>query len=71
LRQINRAAQLGPEKYAAMHMVRAHAYLGLKDYQQAVAELEQVILANPSGTESAQARQTLGQVKAFMASKPN
>ncbi len=67
LRQINRAAQLTPGKYPAMHMVRAHALLGLKDYQQAVAELEQVIVANPSGAESEQARQTLGQVKAFMA----
>ena len=69
LRQINRAAELGPQKYPAIHMVRAHALLGLKDYQQAVAELEQVIVADPSGADSAQARQTLGQVKAFMASK--
>jgi tetratricopeptide (TPR) repeat protein len=69
LRQINRAAELGPQKYPAMHLVRAHAFLGLKDYQQAVAELEQVIVTDPSGAESAQARETLGQVKAFMASK--
>ncbi|MGZ4835567.1 MAG: tetratricopeptide repeat protein [Terriglobales bacterium] len=66
LRQIDKAAQLCPQKYAAIHMVRAHALLGMKDYNQAVAELEQFIVADPGNSESAKARETLGQVKALM-----
>lgn len=66
LRQIDKAAQLCPQKYAAIHMVRAHALLGLKDYNQAVAELEQFIVADPGNSDTAKARETLGQVKALM-----
>ncbi|MGI9102156.1 MAG: tetratricopeptide repeat protein [Terriglobales bacterium] len=67
LRQVNRAAELAPQTYAAIHVVRAHALLGLKDYTAAVSELEQYLGSNPQGPDSAQARQTLDQVRAFMA----
>ncbi|MGZ4826269.1 MAG: hypothetical protein ACXVY9_02820, partial [Terriglobales bacterium] len=66
LRQINKAAQMAPPNYSAIHLVRAHALLGVKDYNQAVAELEQFIVADPGNSESAKARETLGQVKALM-----
>jgi hypothetical protein len=54
-------------KYAPAHLVRAHALLGLKAYSDAVAELETAIGDDPSGANSEEARRTLGQVKAFMA----
>ncbi len=68
LRQITKAAELGPPNYGAIHLLRAHALLGLKDYTQAVIELEQFLGAEPNGPDSAAARNTLNQVKAFMAS---
>lgn len=68
VRQIDKAAQLAPPDYSAIHLVRAHALLGVKDYNQAVAELEQFLGSNPTGADSALARDTLNQVKAFMAS---
>jgi tetratricopeptide (TPR) repeat protein len=66
LRQINKAAEFGPANYSAIHLVRAHALLGMKDYNQAVVELEQFIGSNPTAADSARARETLNQVKAFM-----
>lgn len=69
LRQINKAAEMGPSNYAAIHLVRAHALLGVKDYNQAITELEQFLSSNPSSADSARARETMNQVRAFMASK--
>jgi tetratricopeptide (TPR) repeat protein len=69
LRQVNKASELAPPKYAAVHLIKAHALLGLKNYDQAVSELEQFIGTDPTGADSASARQTLDQVKAFMAKK--
>jgi tetratricopeptide (TPR) repeat protein len=68
LRQIDKAFQLGPPNYSAIHLVRAHTLLGLKDYNQATLELEQFLGASPDGPDSARARDTLSQVRAFMAS---
>ncbi len=66
-RQANKAAELAPVNYPAIHLVRAHALLGMKDYNQAVAELEQFLGTEPAGADSAHARETLNQVRAFMA----
>jgi tetratricopeptide (TPR) repeat protein len=68
LRQVNKAADLGPSNYPALHLVRAHALLGLKDYNRAVAELEQFLGSDPGSADSAKARETLNQVRSFMAS---
>ena len=68
LRQVNKAAELAPYNYAAIHLVRAHALLGLKDYGHAVTELEQFVGSDPGSADSARARETLNQVRAFMAS---
>jgi tetratricopeptide (TPR) repeat protein len=68
LRQINKAAEMAPSTYAAIHLVRAHALLGVKDYNQAITELEQFVSSNPNSADSARARQTMNQVRAFMAS---
>jgi len=69
LRQAAKAAELNDWDYAPVHLVIAHAYLGLKNYEQAVAQLEQYLARAPHGAGSASARQTLDQVKAFVASK--
>lgn len=67
LRQVNKASALGPPSYAPLHLVKAHALLGVKNFDQAVAELEQFLRTKPNGADSAKARETLNQVRAFMA----
>lgn len=69
LQQASKAGEISTDDYPPVHLVMAHAYLGLKDYQNAVAQLEQYLTRDPNGMESAKARQTLDQVKAFTASK--
>ena len=67
LRQVNKASALAPPSYGALHLVKAHALLGVKNYDQAVIELEQYLGSKPDSIESAKARETLNQVRAFMA----
>jgi predicted Zn-dependent protease len=67
LRQVNKASALAPPSYGAIHLVKAHALLGVKNYDQAVVELEQYLGSKPDSAESAKARETLNQVRAFMA----
>ena len=56
-------------KYAMIHLLKAHALLGLKNYPDAMAELETYLQREPNGTASAQAKQTLDKVRAFVAAK--
>jgi len=48
-----------------MHLVKAHALMGLKFYDEAVAELEQYIKLDPAGPQAADAKQKLDQARAF------
>jgi tetratricopeptide (TPR) repeat protein len=70
LQQVNKAAQYAPDSYAPLHLVRAHAFLGVKNYAGAMTELEQYLGREPNGADSAAARRTLDQVRAFTASAP-
>lgn len=67
LQQAGRAGALAAADYPPLHLVMAHAYLGLKDYSQAITELEQFISRDPNGADSARARKALDQVRAFAA----
>jgi Tfp pilus assembly protein PilF len=67
LRQINKAEDMGPKDYALIHLVKAHALLGLKNYSEAMAELQFFLEKAPSDQNSAEARQTLEKVRAFAA----
>jgi tetratricopeptide (TPR) repeat protein len=67
LRQVNKASALAPPSYTPIHLVKAHALLGVKNYDQAVAELELYLGSNPSGVDSARAREALDQVRALRA----
>lgn len=66
LQQAERAEQLCPTGFPSIHLVKAHALIELKDYPKATAELEQYIRRVPKGSESADARRTLEQVKSFI-----
>lgn len=67
LASADRALQMSQQEYAPLHLVRAHALLGLKSYQEAMVELEKYIGEDPNGTDTASVRKTLDQVKAFVA----
>lgn len=66
LKNLSMAQNLAP-KYSLVHLLKAHALLGLKDYADAMSELEAYLQREPNGAQSAQARETLGKVKAFVA----
>ena len=68
LRQLDKAQEFAPKAYAPLHLVKAHALLGLKDYTSAVTELEAYLANSPKGEGSDQARDTLQKVRAFVAS---
>lgn len=68
VRQLNKAQDMGPKNYPLIHLVKAHALLGLKNYAEAMAELQWYIERAPQGDRnSAQARQMLDKVRAFAA----
>lgn len=68
VRQLNKAQDLGPKDYTLIHLVKAHALLGLKNYSEAMAELQWYLEKAPSGDRnSAAARETLEKVRAFAA----
>jgi tetratricopeptide (TPR) repeat protein len=69
LRNVNRAYELAPKDYSPIHLVRAHVYLGMKDYGQAMTELESYLEHAPKDPVTDQARKTLDQVRAFVAAK--
>src|ERR1051326_3078201 len=66
LSSADHAVQIAPANYAPVHLVRAHVLLGLKSYQAAMVELERFIGADPNGSDTADARKTLDQVKTFV-----
>ena len=70
LRQLNKAEDLGPKEYPLIHLVKAHALLGMKNYSEAMAELQWYLEKAPSDQNSASARQTLEKVRAFAATTP-
>lgn len=67
LKYVDRAAGMNT-KYPPIHLVRAHALLGLRQYNEAVSSLELYLTREPSGPNSASARRALSQAKAFVAS---
>ena len=69
LRNVNHAMLIGPKDYSPMHLVCAHAFLGLKQYDQAIPELEAFLEHSPKDASSDQARHTLEQARAFALKK--
>jgi carboxypeptidase family protein/tetratricopeptide repeat protein len=51
--------------YAPIHLVKAHALMGLKFYDEAAMELETYIKADPSSPQAIKAKQSLEQARAF------
>jgi tetratricopeptide (TPR) repeat protein len=64
--QLAKAQDFSSNKYAPIHLVKAHAMLALKQYPEAMAELQAFITQAPNDSRSAAARETLDKVNAFM-----
>ena len=71
LQQITKAQQLVPKEYAPIHLVRAHVMLALKNYAEAMGELQSFLRLAPQDPNSGAARQALEKVKALTASATN
>jgi len=65
LRNLTRAESLNSQKYGTLNLVKAHALLGLKNYNAAINELQQFLESEPSGPDSERARNVLHQAQAF------
>ncbi len=65
LSHINRVQQLSKTDYLPLHLVKAHALLGMKAYHQAIDELQTYLSGNPQDGTAAEARQTLEDARAF------
>lgn len=66
LQDLVKAQELSPKEYAPIHLVRAHAMLALKDYSNAMTELEAFLTIAPQDPNSTAARKALDNVKAFL-----
>lgn len=67
LRQLDRAQTLAPKDYPPIHLVRAHAMMGLNNYSDAMTELQAYLAKAPQGAGSQQAQKMLDQARAFSA----
>jgi tetratricopeptide (TPR) repeat protein len=67
LRQATKAEQFVGKDYSPIHLVKGHAFLGLKSYPEAIAEFEQYLSTEKDGPVSAGVRQQLQEVKSFAA----
>jgi len=63
LRSLDRLVSIVPPSVTVHHLYRAQAFIGLKDMQGAIGELETYLTKEPVGANSAQARTALAQLK--------
>lgn len=66
MKYLNKAQALVRHEYSPIHLVKAHALLAMKDYPSAMDELQQFLDKSPQDSNSAQARKTLEQVRAYV-----
>jgi hypothetical protein len=71
LQQLTHAQGQITQDYAHLHLLRANAFLALNHYQDAAAELKLFLRIAPSDPNAPAVRETLDQVKAFIASGNN
>jgi len=69
LQQLTHAKEQMSNEYPPLHLVRANALLGLKNYNDAANELKTFLKIAPSDPNASAAQETLGQINAFMASR--
>jgi len=68
IQQIDKAISFAPKDFAPVHLVKAHALLALKNYSEAMGELQAFLERAPKNDpNTAQAMAMLDQAKAFTA----
>jgi tetratricopeptide (TPR) repeat protein len=67
IKALDKADELANGSYPLLHLVKAHAMLALKQYGEAMNELQVYLTKDPNSAQSENARQTLDQVKAYVA----
>ncbi len=68
LQQLSKAQSFLPKEFAPLHLVRAHVMLALKNYPEAMAELQQFLTLAPQDPNAGTAREAMAKLKAYMAS---
>src|SRR5438270_12814733 len=68
MRRLNKASDLSTQPYPPLHLAKAHALLGMKNFSEASSELEAYLEQDPNSPHAAEVRESLGQVRAFVAS---
>jgi len=68
LRRLNKAGDLAPVQYPPLHLAKAHALLGMQNFSEASSELEAYLEQDPKSPNAPAVRESLDQVKAFVAS---
>lgn len=67
IKALDKSENLVDGKYPLIHLLKAHSMLALKNYNDAMTELQAYVDQAPKSPEAEDARQTLEQVKAFVA----
>lgn len=67
LKYLDKAQSFAQMEYPAIHLVKAHALLAMKDYSPAMDELQAFLDKSPQDPRSPEARKMLDEVKAFAA----
>src|SRR4051812_30943320 len=68
IRKLNKASDLARQPYAPLHLAKAHALLGMKNFSEATSELEAYLEQDPKSPNAPAVRESLDQVRAFVAS---
>lgn len=69
IKSLDRAQMFTPNPYPVIHLAKAHAFLALKNYPDAMGELQVYLEKAPQEPQAESARKMLDQVKAYTASK--
>ena len=69
VRSLDRAQMFAPPNVTLVHLYRAQAFIGMKDYKSAIGELESYLSKAPNEANSEMARTTLTKLKEFTASE--
>lgn len=67
IKSLDKAQMLTPTPYNVIHLAKAHAFLALKNYPDAMGELQVYLEKAPQEPHAANARKMLDQVKAYAA----
>jgi len=67
LRSLDRALDFAKDKYPPIHLLKGHALLAVRQYENAMAELQAFLMKAPLDANAGAAQKMLSQAKAFVA----